>query len=97
MLKRHCRRGTRFSDVETAPAAVAKSEDLVFEERVKRELHPLDAYTQIVENAIGNKAPDKEDTFRFKWNGLFYLTPNKGGVHGPAADSRRAVKDISAS
>ncbi len=70
-------RGTRFSDVETAPAAVAKSEDLVFEERVKRELHPLDAYTQIVENAIGNKAPDKEDTFRFKWNGLFYLTPNK--------------------
>lgn len=66
-------RGQRFSDVEPAP----KHEDLIFEERVKRELHPLDAYDQIVENAIGNKAPDKEDTFRFKWNGLFFLTPVK--------------------
>jgi ferredoxin-nitrite reductase len=66
-------RGQRFSDVEPAP----KHEDLIFEERVKRELHPLDAYDQIIENAIGNKAPDKEDTFRFKWNGLFFLTPVK--------------------
>jgi len=66
-------RGRKFSDVEPAP----KNEDLIFEERLKRELHPLDAYSQIVENAIGNKAPDKDDTFRFKWNGLFYLTPVK--------------------
>ncbi|MDB6065717.1 MAG: NAD(P)H-dependent nitrite reductase catalytic subunit [Pedosphaera sp.] len=70
-------RGMRFSDVEPAPGAVAKNEDLIFEERVKRELHPLDAYPQLVENAIGNKAPDKEDAFRFKWNGLFFLTPVK--------------------
>ncbi len=70
-------RGVRFSDVEPAPAAEAKTEDLIFEERVKRELHPLDAYAQIVENALGNKAPDKEETFRFKWNGLFFLTPIK--------------------
>jgi ferredoxin-nitrite reductase len=67
-------RGQKFSDVEPAPAPNA---DLIFEERVKRELHPLDAYSQIVENAIGNKVPDKEDTFRFKWNGLFFLTPAK--------------------
>ncbi len=66
-------RGERFSDVEPAPAL--KTEDLIFEERVKRELPPLDAYGQIVENAIANKAPDKEDIFRFKWNGLFFLTP----------------------
>ena len=66
-------RGQKFSDVEPAPA----HEDLIFEERVKRELHPLDAYEQLVENAIGNKAPDKEDIFRFKWNGLFFLTPVK--------------------
>jgi len=44
---------------------------------VKRELHPLDAYGQIVENGLVNKAPDKEDIFRFKWNGLFFLTPVK--------------------
>lgn len=66
-------RGQKFSDVEPEPS----HEDLIFEERVKRELHPLDAYGQIIENAINNKAPDKEEIFRFKWNGLFFLTPNK--------------------
>jgi len=66
-------RGQKFSDVEPAPA----NDDFIFEERVKRELHPLDAYSQIVENAVNNTAPDKEDIFRFKWNGLFFLTPVK--------------------
>jgi ferredoxin-nitrite reductase len=73
-------RGFRFADVEPAPAPSedrVPPEDLIFEERVKRELHPLDAYPQLIENAAHNKAPDKEDIFRFKWNGLFYLTPNK--------------------
>ena len=67
-------RGKTFADVEPPPAP---KEDLIAEERIKREVHPLDAYGQIVENAIGNKAPDKEDIFRFKWNGLFFLTPVK--------------------
>jgi ferredoxin-nitrite reductase len=67
--------GQRFTDVEPSPRP--PSEDLIFEERVKRELHPLDAYDRIVENAAGNKAPDKEEIFRFKWNGFFYLTPVK--------------------
>jgi ferredoxin-nitrite reductase len=72
-------KGLRFSDVEPTPAAENKPvlDDLIFEERVKRELHPLDAYAQLIENAALNKPPDKEDLFRFKWNGLFYLTPNK--------------------
>jgi ferredoxin-nitrite reductase len=67
-------RGQKFSDVEPAPAA---REDEIVEERIKRELHPLDAYEQLVENALGNKAPDKEEIFRFKWHGLFFLTPIK--------------------
>ncbi len=67
-------RGQRFSDVEPAPTV---REDEIAEERIKRELHPLDAYEQLVENAIGNKAPDNEDLFRFKWHGLFFLTPVK--------------------
>lgn len=67
-------RGKTFADVEKSPAA---PEDEIAEERIKRELHPLDAYDQLVENAIGNKAPDKEDLFRFKWHGLFFLTPVK--------------------
>ncbi len=66
-------RGQKFGDVEPTP----RPEDLIFEERVKRERHPLDAYEQMVENAVGNKSPDKEDVFRFKWNGLFFLTPIK--------------------
>ena len=66
-------RGKSFADAEPLPVA----EDLIAEERIKRELHPLDAYEQIVENAVGNKAPDKEEIFRFKWNGLFFLTPVK--------------------
>jgi ferredoxin-nitrite reductase len=66
-------RGQKVSDAEPAPS----TGDLIFEERVKRELHPLDAYSQLLENAVINKAPDKEDTFRFKWNGLFFLTPVK--------------------
>ena len=72
-------RGQRFSDV-MAPPAVEKQvslDDLIFEERVKRELHPLDAYPLLLECASANKAPEKEEIFRFKWNGLFYLTPNK--------------------
>ncbi len=71
--------GLRFSDVEPLPAAGKKVslEDLIFEERVKHELHPLDAYDQIIENAVNNKVPDKEEIFRFKWNGLFFLSPNK--------------------
>lgn len=70
-------RGQSFGDGQEAPLEKSVAEDLIFEERVKRELHPLDAYEQILENAIGNKAPDKEETFRFKWNGLFFLTPVK--------------------
>jgi ferredoxin-nitrite reductase len=73
-------RGLKFADVEPTPQPEAKSplpQDLIFEERVKRELHPLDAYPQLLENAAHNSAPDKESVFRFKWNGLFYLAPNK--------------------
>ena len=73
-------RGLKFADVETAPQPEAKAvtlEDLIFEERVKRELHPLDAYPQLLENAAHNTAPEKDDLFRFKWNGLFFLSPVK--------------------
>lgn len=75
-------RGVKFSGVASAPTpstSATSSDDLIAEERIKRELHPLDAYFQIEENAISNKAPDKESSFRFKWNGLFWLAPTKEG------------------
>lgn len=58
-----------------APAPNPEPEVLIAEERIKREEHPLDSYYRIAENARADKAPDKEETFRFKWYGLFYLTP----------------------
>lgn len=70
--------GVTFGGAAPAPAEKKVStEDMIFEERVKHELHPLDAYDQILENAVTNKTPDKEEVFRFKWNGLFFLSPVK--------------------
>jgi ferredoxin-nitrite reductase len=73
-------RGLTFGDVLPNPAAAPAKpnlDDLIPEERIKRELHPLDAYPLLLQHAAANQAPDKESTFRFKWQGLFFLTPNK--------------------
>ncbi|MBL9172766.1 MAG: NirA family protein [Verrucomicrobiales bacterium] len=73
-------RGLSFGDVEPNPAAAprpAPAADLIPEERIKRDLHPLDAYPLLLQHAAANQAPDRENTFRFKWQGLFYLTPNR--------------------
>ncbi|MHB8519237.1 MAG: NirA family protein [Limisphaerales bacterium] len=79
--------GAAFRDVESAPepsapAAVPPApakESLIFEERVKKELHPLDAYALLLEHAEANKAPERENGFRFKWHGLFHLAPTADG------------------
>jgi ferredoxin-nitrite reductase len=70
-------RGLTFSNLAPNPVTAASTipTDLIFEERVKRELHPLDSYPLLLEHAAANKAPDKENIYRFKWHGLFYLTP----------------------
>jgi len=73
-------RGLSFGDVLPNPAAAPSGpglDTLIFEERVKRELHPLDAYAVLLEHAANGKAPEREEVFRFKWNGLFYLSPNR--------------------
>jgi ferredoxin-nitrite reductase len=64
-------RGISFGDLAPKP----EPEALIAEERIKREEHPLDSYDRIAENARAGKSPDKEEVFRFKWYGLFYLTP----------------------
>lgn len=76
-------RGFKFTDVAPNPAALPSApavpslESLIFEERIKRELHPLDSFPLLMEHAATSKAPERENVFRFKWNGLFYLSPNK--------------------
>src|SRR4051812_48414323 len=79
-------RGLSFGDVEpnpvrppektTSPNPLPVAENLVLEERIKKELHPLDAYPLLLENAAAESAPDRENIFRFKWHGLFYLAPH---------------------
>jgi ferredoxin-nitrite reductase len=68
-----------FGNVAPNPVAApaAMPADLIFEERVKREMHPLDAYPMLIDHARAERAPDKENIFRFKWQGLFYLTPQR--------------------
>ena len=72
-------RGITFGDVEAKPSPTEGTgvdlSTLIKEERIKRELNPFDAYSFLLEDAKLNKAPDAENTFRYKWNGLFYLTP----------------------
>lgn len=72
-------RGFSFGDLAPVSPSPAKEnlEDLTAEERIKREEHPLDSYYRLTDNALHNTPPDKEETFRFKWNGLFFLTPVK--------------------
>ncbi|EEF60102.1 NirA family protein [Pedosphaera parvula] len=74
-------RGFKFTDVATNPITTISQptalEGLIFEERIKHELHPLESFPLLLEHAAANKAPERENIFRFKWNGLFYLTPNK--------------------
>ena len=73
-------RGLTFTDVASNPAAAAVKTvlpSLIPEERIKRELHPLNAYPLLLEHAAANKPPEKENIFRFKWHGLFYLAPNQ--------------------
>ena len=76
-------RGLSFDAVAANPTRDlpkrAVEEDLIIEERIKRELHPLDAYPLLLEHAAANQAPERENIFRFKWSGLFYLTPAHEG------------------
>jgi ferredoxin-nitrite reductase len=71
-------RGLSFGDAQAPATADPGGADDTFEERVKRELHPLDAWQDLLDASSPQATPSKEDVFRFKWHGLFYLTP----VHG---------------
>jgi ferredoxin-nitrite reductase len=61
----------------TGGAPPEEEPDLLREEKIKRGEHPLDSYYRLVECAKTNKAPDKDEVFRFKWHGLFFLNPVK--------------------
>ena len=77
-------RGLGFSDlpdpIPASPAlAVPDLSELTDQERIKRELHPLESYSLLLQHAASNQAPDPDNAFRFKWQGLFYMSPMNEG------------------
>jgi ferredoxin-nitrite reductase len=76
--------GGGFRDVESSPIPSRRraghgNGKLIQEERVKQELHPLDSWNLLKEHARENKKPEKENIYRFKWHGIFHLTPKIDG------------------
>jgi ferredoxin-nitrite reductase len=49
--------------------------DLGKEERWKYDENPLDAWERLLKHADEDKFPDAENTYRFKFHGLFYVAP----------------------
>jgi energy-coupling factor transporter ATP-binding protein EcfA2 len=54
---------------------VAAGGKLSEQEKIKREQHPFDAYSRLKEQADKNEFPKPADTFRWKYYGLFYVSP----------------------
>ncbi|MBC2595474.1 NirA family protein [Ruficoccus amylovorans] len=50
-------------------------EDLCKEERIKSEQHGLDIWEKMLDNAARDKFPEGGDVFRYKFHGLFYVSP----------------------
>lgn len=50
-------------------------EEVTKQELWKHEENPLDSWDRLLDHAEQNKAPNEEDTFRFRYFGLFYVAP----------------------
>ena len=50
-------------------------EDVTKQELWKHEENPLDSWSRLIEHAEENKFPNDEDTFRFRYFGMFYVAP----------------------
>ncbi len=74
-------RGVSFGDMGSVPLAQSGQnlDDLTKEERIKHDMHPFDSIDQLVIDARWNAKPEPDFIFRYKWNGLFWLSPVKDG------------------
>lgn len=50
-------------------------DDLCKEERIKYDQHGLDIWDTLLDNATRNQFPEGGDVFRYKFHGLFYVSP----------------------
>lgn len=75
--------GSSAAEPAGPDAAHLKAQDRVLaaggklsdQEKIKRELHPFDAYGRLKEQAVHNEAPKSPDNFRWRYYGLFYVAP----------------------
>ena len=49
--------------------------DVTKQERWKHEEHPLDSWDRLLAHAEADKLPNEEDTFRFRYFGMFHVAP----------------------
>jgi ferredoxin-nitrite reductase len=54
--------------------------DLCEQELWKLEQHGLDAWDKLLRHAEEDKFPDKVETFRFRYHGLFYVAPAQNAM-----------------
>src|ERR687897_504631 len=54
---------------------LASGKKLAEQEKIKRELHPFDAYGRLKQQAKDDVYPKPEDNFRWRYHGLFYVAP----------------------
>jgi len=77
--------GTRLRGQSFASAPVTEGQvevpkvKLAKEEKIKQELHPLDAFPELLKKANLALPPEGGDVFRFKSNGMFWLDPVEQG------------------
>src|SRR6202007_1449980 len=73
-------------DLENQAVPASSTEETVFgtplsdlceQEIWKLEQHGLDIWDKLLAHAEENKFPDKADTFRFRFHGLFYVAPTQ--------------------
>ncbi len=61
--------------IKAQDRTIAAGGKLADQEKIKRELHPFDAYPKLREQAQKNEAPKPADNFRWRYFGLFYVAP----------------------
>ncbi|WP_316185054.1 MULTISPECIES: NirA family protein [unclassified Bradyrhizobium] len=61
--------------IKAQDKVIASGRKLADQEKVKRELHPFDAYERLKEQARSNAAPSAADNFRWRYYGLFHVAP----------------------
>src|SRR5690349_15027554 len=61
--------------IKAQDRTVAEGGKLADQEKVKRELHPFDAYPKLRGQSENSEAPKPADNFRWRYFGLFYVAP----------------------